>query len=63
MSNNLLMEIVKKISNLAKTSQFKVYRLTKRQYEELRIIETMDEPQKSRVRLKYYKSINKNLAK
>lgn len=63
MSNNLLMEIVKKISNLAKTSQFKVYRLTKRQYEEHKIIEAMDEPQKSRVRLKYYKSINKNLAK
>lgn len=63
MNNNFLIEIVKKISNLAKTSQFKVYRLSKRQYEELRIIETMDEPQKSRVRLKYYKSINKNLAK
>ena len=63
MNNNIIMEIVKKISRLAKTSQFKVYKLSKRQYEEYKIIEAMDEPQKSRVMTKYYKSINKKLTK
>ena len=63
MSNNILIEIVKKISNMAKTSQFKIHILTKRQYQEHKIIEAMDEPQKSRVILKYYKSLNKKLTK
>lgn len=63
MDNNIILGIVKKISNLAKTCQFKVCEISKRQYDEYKIIEAMDEPQKSRIMKKYHKSINKRLTK